>query len=251
MLWTDGNTIFCIFGVESQTAVDKKMVARVMLYDILDYMKQVRENPNDVRPVITFILYYGEKPWTGPRTLKELVKFVDGAEQLLLPYFNDFKLNIIDFHTISPEMIEKNPGDFRFYSTFLYNAAHRDNKIEFPGVEDVALVRKFVRVFCNEEDEIEISDETLKQGGYTMNQLIANYLDIERMENARVFVANHRDEWLEEGLEKGREEGLEKGREEERRANARKMSERGSSNEEIADFFDVDPATVQAWLERD
>ena len=249
---TSNGAIFCIFGVESQTAVDKTMVARVMFYDIMDYITQIRENPNEIRPVVTFVLYYGEKPWNGPRTLRELVQFLGDTEQSLLPYFNDYKLNIIDFHTITPEEIAAIPGDFRFYATFLYNMAHRDAKIVFPGVENTTLAKRFVKVFCNADDEIIFPDERLKEGGYEMNELVANYLDYERMQNAKVYVANHCEEWLEQGIEKGREEG----RQEERQATEQKLKgaaqnlyQKNFTSIQIAEMLNVDQAMVEHWLD--
>lgn len=179
MIWGNNKAIFAILGIESQTAVDKTMVGRVMFYDWTDYLKQFNETPDHIRPVITYALYFGKGPWTGPRTLGECVEFIEDTEEVLRPDFNDFKLKIIDFHDILREQIEAIEGDFRFYATFLYNMAHQatpHDQIEFPAVEDLDLAKDFVKIFSGKDEDVDFPTERLLQGGYAMSELFASYI---------------------------------------------------------------------------
>lgn len=84
-----------ILAIESQLLEDYTMPWRHMNYDALEYGKQIKElksqNKNEKRlkpgeeflcgltkedrldPVYTVCLYLGEKPWQGPRSLKDMM----------------------------------------------------------------------------------------------------------------------------------------------------------------------------------
>ena len=92
---TDGVNTYVIFGLESQLEVHYAMPLRNMLYDGLTYLKQVmllqKQNRGEkkkkstaeflsglkrddrIHPVITIVLYYGEKEWDGPISLKDMM----------------------------------------------------------------------------------------------------------------------------------------------------------------------------------
>ena len=86
---------FILLAIENQTNISMIMPIRNALYDMLNYQSQIkafqRKNKNakaisgksayflsgmtdkdKLIPVITFVFYYGEKPWTGPLTLYEM-----------------------------------------------------------------------------------------------------------------------------------------------------------------------------------
>ena len=258
--WIVGNVLFALIGIESQTAVDVDMVVRVLFYDALGYKNQVRNKDGKRVPVITFVVYYGEKPWTGPTTLRECVEFLGGTEKALLPLFNDFKLNIIDFHTIPFEKIEAMTSDFRYIATLLYNAAHRDDPRPFPPVKDVGFIREFMRIFkqnnLGKKFTIdEISDEKLKQGGYGMNELVMSYVNAEINDRVAAILPVRVAEQVAAIVPERVNAAVANTREEDRLAfeqkmkqTARRLSLKGIPSDEIADALNVEQATVDAWL---
>lgn len=108
---------FVLVGIENQDRVDYGMPFRNLMYDAGTYEKQMEIVRREVRkhsdgilpgeylygfrkdsrlhPVITFVLYSGEKPWDGARSLHELLDFTDVPDDLriLTP---DYRINVIE-----------------------------------------------------------------------------------------------------------------------------------------------------------
>lgn len=105
---------YVILGIENQSDIHMAMPIRNMLYDAIQYANQVEElarknkSKNDVEflsglnsenklmPVITLTVYFGTKPWIGPRTLKEMLNVPDKS---LAKYIQDYKI-----YLVSPEL---------------------------------------------------------------------------------------------------------------------------------------------------
>lgn len=68
----------CLIGLENQTSVFYLMPARCMEYDAASYRKQLnvsadfgKRKSDKIYPVMTLVLYFGEKKWKGPLRLKD------------------------------------------------------------------------------------------------------------------------------------------------------------------------------------
>ena len=105
---------FLIVGLENQTYVDYAMPVRVLVYDGTSYYKQVKsiadsydkqdlkpgneflsgiKQSDTITPVYTIVLYYGEEPWNGPKSLHDMF----GPEYKdMLPFINDYHLNLLE-----------------------------------------------------------------------------------------------------------------------------------------------------------
>ena len=100
---------YVLFGNESQKHIHYAMPMRVMGYDYSTYKKQYEDNAKKYQtsegieedeylsrmkrtdrfvPVITVVIYYGEKPWDGPTTLHGMLDIPDELAQ----YVNDYKI---------------------------------------------------------------------------------------------------------------------------------------------------------------
>lgn len=117
----DNQASYLLLGIENQKENHYAMPVRNMLYDALQYAKQVssvakrhRKNRDDSNmlpgeylsgfhkddrlvPVITLVIYWSSEEWDGPKTLHEMFSTED---ENVLKYISDYKLNII-----SPRMI--------------------------------------------------------------------------------------------------------------------------------------------------
>ncbi len=98
---TEGG-LFALWILENQEHVDYGMPVRVLLREALEYNRQVRElmrknvagfkekghekptageylyrvrKEDRLRPVVTLVIYWGNGPWDGPRSLHELLDF--------------------------------------------------------------------------------------------------------------------------------------------------------------------------------
>ena len=82
-LWKKENVVISLIGIENQDIPDKNMVFRVLSYDGASYRTQLVEEESrkrkknagidgelqDIFPVITFVIYYGEEEWRHETTL--------------------------------------------------------------------------------------------------------------------------------------------------------------------------------------
>ena len=104
---------FSLLGIEGQEHTHYAMPMRVMGYDYGTYKKQYDSNAKKHReakdlqgdeylsgmkrtdkfiPVITVVIYYGEKPWDGATTLHGML---DIGEDIA-PYVNDYKMLLVE-----------------------------------------------------------------------------------------------------------------------------------------------------------
>lgn len=127
----DERCSYIILGIENQTDVHYAMPIKNLIYDSLNYGKQVewhrREHrkrkdsrgsgeflsgmtrEDKIKPVITLTIYFGTEEWDAPRTLFEMFEPVDNT---ILQYVNDYKINLI-----VPQEIK----DFSLFATDLKN----------------------------------------------------------------------------------------------------------------------------------
>ena len=126
-LWNammDKNAIYVILGVELQDKVHYGMPVKDGLYDMLGYSKQIAEIKRSYRqkdeteegeitvdngvlkirltseeflsglrkddkliPIITAVVYFGEEPWDGPRSLYDMLNIPDEAMKRFIPNY--------------------------------------------------------------------------------------------------------------------------------------------------------------------
>ena len=140
---------FVVLGQELQTYVDYTMPLRVSIYDTsslqleansikdshkLKKTKMSRDEflsgmtkEDRLHPVITLVIYVGEKEWDGPRSLKEM--FVEVPEELK-PYLPDYKMNLLEVHRF-----EKYPFQNKEVKT-LFGVLKRCYEKEWEKLED-------------------------------------------------------------------------------------------------------------------
>lgn len=124
-------TTFVLLGIENQTDVHYAMPIRNMLYDALQYVKQVNMYANyhnekkdtktsgefllgitkddKIIPVVTLVIYFGKAEWNGACKLSDM--FVETDEEIL-KYVQDYEIMMIN-----PKQIAD--GDFDKFSTDL------------------------------------------------------------------------------------------------------------------------------------
>ena len=146
----DDRAIYVILGVELQDKVHYGMPVKDGLYDMLGYSKQIAEIKRSYRkdtdqaddegeltvednvvkikltseeflsglrkedklmPIITAVIYLGEDPWDGPRSLFEML---DVQDERLYRFLNDYKLNLISPADMADEEFQKFHTDLGF-----------------------------------------------------------------------------------------------------------------------------------------
>ena len=104
------NGVAILLGLENQSTVDYSMPFRVMDYDTITYQQQFNLQDEDKRksfhpiPVLTLVLYSGDKLWHQPYSLIERMEIPEA----LKGWVNNWNGNIYDIKDIRVEWL-KNP----------------------------------------------------------------------------------------------------------------------------------------------
>ena len=143
----DEDAVYVILGIENQTHIDYAMPVRDMLYDALQYARQVEESKRSYRnrkntkmnsaeflsgfrkedklmPVITLVVYFGEESWDGPQSIREMLNTKD---EVILSYVQDYKLNLIVPATIKDDEFDKFHTDLGAILQFIKHQSQEDN----------------------------------------------------------------------------------------------------------------------------
>ena len=156
--------IIAYFGIENQSSPDKFMTMRIINYDGAEYGKQLKENKDNsfsglYHPVVTIVLYFGEKPWNYST---ELLDCLDVPKELV-PYVSNYHINLFDMNHVSAEDSAKFKSDFRHIVEF-YAALNSETEYE-PSDETLDHAREiadFFRVFQHDERFITAYNEATK-----------------------------------------------------------------------------------------
>lgn len=116
--WKKCNIRIAYFGLENQTDVDYDMPLRVVAYDGAAYREQLLKNNKAKRryPVITLVLYFGTKPWKGPKTLFERIDVPEELKGMV----NDHKINLFEIAYLTREQVDMFKSDFRIIADHCY-----------------------------------------------------------------------------------------------------------------------------------
>lgn len=123
---------YVMLGIENQTDINYAMPLKNLMYDVLQYGRQVTDlarkhriewkqshpdrkpkreeflsgiyKEDKLTPVITLVIHFGAKKWDGPLSLKEMMSTTN---EKILEYVPDYKINLIDPFRITEEEINK------------------------------------------------------------------------------------------------------------------------------------------------
>ncbi len=109
------------------------MPLRVIGYDGAAYREQMlkKEQEKPCYPVVTLVLYFGEKRWSKPRTLYECID----VKEDLKPYVNDYRINLFEIAYLTDEQVKMFRSDFRFIADYFVQV--RKNKSYVPSQEEI------------------------------------------------------------------------------------------------------------------
>ena len=184
----DQRAAYLLLGIESQDEVHYAAPVRNLLYDALQYARQVEETARNHReqkdyrgrdrgeflsgfyredkllPVITLVVFFSPKEWDGPRSLREMMAAEDAAIRSMLP---DYRI-----HLVSPAELSK--ADFGKFHTslgdvleFIKYSMDKDKLVEWLEGEkqDLVLGQKEVEVLnacVNADLRIQPEEEGVK-----------------------------------------------------------------------------------------
>ena len=144
--WMKGKIRLSLYGLENQTRIDPDMPFRTIGYDGASYREQLLEDESDGKsiqkhsrrkrkrkrvPVVTIILYFGEKHWRYPNSIRDMVNIPPELE----PYFNDYKIYVFEIAWLTEEQVQMFQSDFRIVAD--YFVQKRKNKDYIPSTQKI------------------------------------------------------------------------------------------------------------------
>lgn len=137
-LWNGCGINLVMLGIENQMKPDKDMPFRIISYDGAPYRSQLLKTEERIKngrvkkvvskkryPVITIVLYFGEKLWKYPKNLCNCFypKLpTDEATEVLKNYIQDYKIHVFDIPRMKPEELKRFHSDFRIVAEYFINA---------------------------------------------------------------------------------------------------------------------------------
>ena len=133
----DDEAIYAVLGVENQAKIHYAMPVKDMLYDALNYVRQVSEAKKTLEkgdtvtteeflsgfrkedrllPVITLVIYFGSSEWDGPMSIHDMLST---KNKRLLDFVPDYRINLIAPMYVPDEDFEKFNTDLRDVMQFI------------------------------------------------------------------------------------------------------------------------------------
>ena len=185
-IWHKSNIRIAMYGLENQTDIDNDMPLRIMGYDGASYKSQTLDPTNKERyPVISLVLYFGEKHWNKPISLYDCFNI----SPTLRPYVNDYKINVFEIAYLPDEVISKFKSDFRIVADFF--AQKRKNKAYKPSSQKIKHVDELLKLMKAITGDTQYIAANKEGGKETMCEIV--------------------DSFLKQGFDKGYDEGFDIG----------------------------------------
>lgn len=154
------NLTIATLGIENQSTIDENEPIRVMGYDYGSYRQQIVDEKK-LHPVITIVLNFTDKIWSGKKSLLELLEIPSDFEG----FVQDYKINVFDIAYLEDEIIETFTSDFKLVSRFFKNKrlgldAMNDDTTEMKHPEELM---ELLSVFTGDSSYEKVIPEILER----------------------------------------------------------------------------------------
>ncbi|MBQ9438185.1 MAG: transposase, partial [Lachnospiraceae bacterium] len=150
--WNKLNFHISLFGLENETQAEDDLPLRVIGYDGAGYRDQLffetdeegkrRLNKNLRYPVITLVLYFGyKKRWDKPKNLLGCLQDMPAG---ILPFVNDYKINLFEIAWLSDEQVSMFKSDFKIVADYFVQMRKNNNYV--PPHTDVKHIREVLEL---------------------------------------------------------------------------------------------------------
>ena len=157
----DGVKIMYV-GIENQTDIDTDETIRVIGYDGTSYRGQLLGENEKKYPVVTLVLYFGERKWSRNKTLYETLDISGNIK----PFVNDYKINVFEIAYMTPEEVEKFTSDFKIVADyFVQKRMKRDYKPINKAIKHVDELLKLMTILTGDRRFEEQIKEMHKEEG--------------------------------------------------------------------------------------
>lgn len=182
-IWKNGEIRISILGLENQTSQDADMPLRVIGYDGASYKQQYQNKNNKKRyPVVTLVLYFGvNDKWT---TNKSLYDCFENVPKKLIPFINNYKINVFNIAWLSEYQISLFKSDFKFIAQFLrtqrLNMEYTGSKEKLQHANET--LKLFTALMGDDSFEKVYNENKSRKGGFYMCNVVEQILNKGREE---------------------------------------------------------------------
>lgn len=140
---------------------------RDQLYSVKDKNGNYYRNKNKRYPVVTLVLYFGLKHWNKAKSLYENIGEIDKE---MLPWVQDYHINLFEIAWLSEEQVGKFKSDFKVVAEYF---AKMRKEEEYTGTKEELLhVKETLQLlsYLTKDDRfIKIYEESRKEGEVIKN----------------------------------------------------------------------------------
>ena len=258
-IWRKNKIAFAIFGVENQNRFDPDMVFRMAAYDALSYRSQLKfsSDPDDRYPVISLLLYFGNQNWAKRLTLRDSIRFPTDArgnslESKLAPFFNDYKLNLVEVAKMTTQELSLLNTDFKLLAGSNYQIIHEGGALAGVGISDVRHEEETLRCLQTMygNDVARAARRQIRQDKGKVNMESYGQTLVQNLINKghKIWFQKGHTKGFDEGHTKGFDEGFDQGELRKARASTLRMNAQGVPVSQIAFYLDVSPELVRQWI---
>jgi hypothetical protein len=165
--WKKQNIRIAFVGFENQTKEDRLMPMRVLSYDGSEYRRQYSDTNNggSVYPVVTLVLYFGEKRWKAPRNVCGVLDIPEEFK----PFVSDYRMNLFEIGYLSDEQVKMFKSDFGVVADYFVQTVRNGEYVPNPQTLDhVQAVLQALSVFTK-DDSFEKAYNDSRQGERVRN----------------------------------------------------------------------------------
>ena len=249
---TAGGIDFMIIGIESQKKIHYGMPLRHMIYDAMGYLKEYEQltyqykkekkkgtvdeflskmkKEDRLHPIITLTIYYGEKRWDGPHSLKDMIIEMPKEVEKV---FSNYHMNLLEV---------RNSGSYQFHNedvqtVFELSRETFDGKFEEirKKYQEKKLTPELLEVIGTIVGSKELVHMKEDKEVDSMCTALERLKEESKMEGKIVGL----EEGKRVGLEEGKMVGLKEGRQEEQKNRISIMLEKGYPISEISLIFQL------------
>ena len=194
---TDINGVCCLLSIEHQSTIDKNMVIRCGNYEMMEYLKQLKNKKiKELTPQVMIVFYTGDKKWNVPVKLSD---YFDIPEELKA-YINEWKFIFVDVKEIDTSKIKDEQ------TRYFIEAIQEMYKGNYEGLHR--------RIKMNRDNFIYAAIIT---GSLDLIRDLPEGDEIDMCEGMERMAEGFRSEGREQGILVGRKEGLMEGEKREKK----------------------------------
>ena len=251
----DNALIRLYIGAELMEYVDYAMPLRVLDCDVLSYLRQEKavakrhieqkdlssqeylsriSRQDRLLPVITLILYCGERAWDGAKCLHDMLDLHKIPEELR-QYVGDYSLHVLDVRHTPDERLREFPQDICFMLMCIKYSKDKEAFLHLQEFTGCAAVRKDTLQMMAEylqEPKLLEREGKVEEGG-----------EVNMCEAIQALVEDGKREGRKEGLVQGERSGVELAK------HIFRLARAGMSVQEIAEKLSISEEKVEWVLE--